>query len=146
MFFIQIGGGLGTNPELLTVHFGLLGALIGSLVKKRAKKKIAAALQRLDQADPEQLLHEHKNNFKLYVPEIREAVVEPPTSWALHGKQAGRWNLSVRDGKKMKFEFETAGEMKTALNLLQQSLNSTLKVNVEWDEIKKRFQKRKYQS
>jgi hypothetical protein len=45
----------------------------------------------------------------------------------------------------MRFEFETADEMKTALNLLPQLLNATLKVNVEWDETKKRFQKIKHQ-
>ena len=42
LFFIVLADGLSANPETLTVHFGLLGALIGAMMKKRAKKKNAA--------------------------------------------------------------------------------------------------------
>jgi hypothetical protein len=87
------------------------------------------------------LLRENKNNFKVYIPEIREAAIEPPALFTLHGKQAGRWNFSLRDGKKMRFEFENSGELKAALDALPRLLNATLRVNVEWNEIKKRFQK-----
>ncbi len=46
----------------------------------------------------------------------------------------------------MNFEFETNEAMSTALNLLPQFFNSSLIVNVEWDERKKRFRKKKAQS
>jgi len=39
LFFIVLADGLNANPETLTVHFGLLCALIGAMMKKRAKKK-----------------------------------------------------------------------------------------------------------
>ena len=61
----------------------------------------------------------------------------------MHGKQVGRWNFSMRDGRKMRFEFENTDEMKAALDALPRLMNATMRVNVEWDETKKRFQKKK---
>ena len=67
--------------------------------------------------------------------------IEPPALFALHGTQAGSWRFSMRDGKKMRFEFENTDDMKSALNVLPQLLHGNLKMNVEWSEPKKRFQK-----
>jgi hypothetical protein len=143
LFFIQLAG-LSTTADALMIHFGLIGYLIRESMKRRAKKKTEEFLQRAGQVDPEELLRENKNNFKVYIPEIREATIEPPSFFALHGKQAGRWNFSLRDGKKMRFEFENSDELKAALDVLPRLLNATLRVNVEWNEIKKRFQKIKH--
>jgi hypothetical protein len=141
--FINLGG-LSPVAQALTVHFGLIGMVLGSALKKRAKKQTEAMLQRAEGQDPEFLLRENKTNFKVYVPEISEAVIEPPSFFAMHGKQAGRWNFKLRDGKKFRLEFENADAMKAALNVLPGLLNATLRVNVEWDERKKRFQKMKH--
>jgi hypothetical protein len=43
----------------------------------------------------------------------------------------------------MKLEFETPDELEAALQLLTPLLPSTLRVNVEWDEARQRFQKKK---
>ena len=142
LYFINLGG-LGPVAQALTVHFGLIGMLIGSALKKRAKRQTEALLQRPESQDPESLLRENKSNFKLYVPEISEAAMEPPSLWAMHGKQAGRWNFKLRDGRKFRFEFVTADAMKGALDLLSASLNATLRVNVEWNQSKQKFQKKK---
>jgi hypothetical protein len=143
LFFVQLAG-LGTTAEALTVHFGLIGLLIGESLKRRAKKKAEANLQGAEQKDPELLLQENKNNFKVNIPEIRESAIELPALFAMHGKQAGRWNFVLRDGKKIRFEFENTDDMKAALDMLPRLLNATLRVNVEWDEMKKRFQKIKH--
>ena len=143
LYFIQLAG-LSTTAQALTIHFGLIGMLIGESMKRRAKKKAEATLQRAGQVAPEELLRENKNNFKVYIPEIREAAIEPPSFFTLHGKQAGRWNFSLRDGKKMRFEFETTDELKAALDVLPRLLSATLRVNAEWNEMKKRFQKIKH--
>ena len=143
LFFIQLAG-LSTTAQALTFHFGLIGMLIGESLKRRAKKKTEEFLQRAGQVDPEELLRENKNNFKVFIPELRDSAIDPPSFFTLHGKQAGRWNFSLRDGKKMRFEFENSDELKAALDVLPRLLNATLRVNVEWDEIKKRFQKIKY--
>jgi hypothetical protein len=46
----------------------------------------------------------------------------------------------------MNFELETNEDMSAALNLLPQLLNSSLIVNVEWDEQKNRYRKKKAQA
>ncbi|MGA2243104.1 MAG: hypothetical protein ABSH11_13850 [Verrucomicrobiota bacterium] len=143
LFFIQLAG-FSQTAEVLTVHFGLIGLLIGESMKRRAKKNAETTLQRAGQVDPEELLRENKNNFKVHIPEIREAAIDPPALFAMHGKQAGRWNFSLRDGRKMRFEFENSDELKAALDVLPRLLNATLRINVEWNEIKKRFQKIKH--
>jgi len=143
LYFIQLAG-LSTTAQALTVHFGLIGMLIGESMKRRAKKKTEEFLQRAGQVDPEELLRESKNNFKVYIPELCDSAIEPPSFFALHGKQAGRWNFFLRDGKKMRFEFENSDELKAALDVLPRLLNATLRVNVEWNEMKKRFQKIKH--
>jgi hypothetical protein len=143
LFFIVLAEGLSANPETLTVHFGLLGALIGAMMKKRAKKKNAAATQRMDQTDPEQLLTEHKHNFKLHTSEIREGSIEPRPWLTLEGHQAGHWKLLLRDDRKMKFLFENNENMTVALDALSKFLNGSLQVKVEWDAKKKRFKKKK---
>ena len=142
VFFVLLEAGLGASPETLTVHFGLLGMLIGSMMKKRAKKKRESTIQRIDNLHPEQLLAEHKHNFKLHSSEIKEAVIEPRALFTLHGQQVGRLKFFLRDGRKMNFEFQNNDEMTAALNVLQRFLDSSLKVNVEWDEKKKRFKKK----
>lgn len=142
LFFIQLAG-LSATADALTIHFGLIGYLIRESMNRRAKKKTEEFLQRIGNQDPEELLRENKNNFKVYIPEVRDSAIEPPSFFALHGKQAGCWNLFLRDGKKMRFEFENTDEMKAALAALSRLMNTTLRVNVEWAETKKRFQKKK---
>jgi hypothetical protein len=143
LFFIVLADGLSANPETLTVHFGLLGALIGASMKKRAKKKHAAAAERMDQTDPEQLMSEHKKNFRLHTSEISEASIEPRPVVTFDGHQAGHLKLLVRDGRKLKFQFENNDDMAAGMDALSTFLNGSLKINVEWDEKKKRFSKKR---
>src|ERR1019366_9634615 len=71
LFFIQLAG-LSTTAEALTVHFGLIGMLIGESLRRRAKKKTEEFFQRAGQGDPEELLRENKKKFKVYISEIFE--------------------------------------------------------------------------
>jgi hypothetical protein len=127
---------------MLTVHFGLIGALIGASMKKKAKKKNAETVQRMNASDPEKLLSEHKNNFKLHNSEIREGSIEPRPFVTFDGHQVGHWKLQMRDDRKMKFLFENNEQMTAAVNALSRHLNGSLRVNVQWDEKKKRFTKK----
>ena len=90
------------------------------------------------------MLRESENNFKLNLAEIREAAIEAPALFQNSGK-AGRLNLVVRHGEKIKCEFDNAAEINKAIRLLAPLLSSTLKVNVEWDEKTRRFQKKNRQ-
>ncbi len=143
LFFIVLAEGLSANPQTLTVHFGLLGLLIGAMMKKRAKKKKEAATQRMDQTDPEQLLVENKHNFKLHSSEISEGSIEPRPAISFDGHEVGHCKLLLRNNKKKKLQFENNDDLAAALDSLQKFFHGSLKVNVEWNENKKRFTKKK---
>src|SRR5258708_1552117 len=131
-FFIEVPG-LTPTADAVTIHFGLIGLLIRRSMKKKAKLKAEAMFQSAEYQDPEKLIGQNKHNFKIYIPEIRDSSIEPPALFAMHGQQAGRWNFAMRDGKKMRFEFENLDDMKSAMNVLPGLLDGTLKVNVEWN-------------
>ena len=74
--------------------------------------------------------------------EIRDTAIDAPALFQTSGK-AGRLNFSVRHGEKIKCEFDNTTEMTEAIHLLALLLNSTLKVNVEWNGEKQRFERKK---
>ena len=51
--------------------------------------------------------------------------------------------MLLRDERKMKLQFENNDDMAAALKALSGVLSGDLKVNVEWDEKRKRFKKKK---
>jgi hypothetical protein len=142
LLFIQIEGGSKSILAATAPLLGPAGNLIPLGLWLFTKKKAKDRLQNVDQQNPEDRLRESEQNFKLHLSEIRDASIEPPTLFAASGK-AGRLHLLVRHGEKFKFEFENAVEMNKAIHLLAPLLNSTLKVNVEWNEEKRRFEKKK---
>src|SRR5215469_3807869 len=125
LYFVDLGG-LGDVGRAVTAQFGLIGYLIGAHMKKKAKQKAADLLQRFEAQDLESLLRESKSSFKIYIPEISEAVIDPPAFFAMHGKQTGRLNLKTRDDKKYRFEFENVDSLRAALDVLPKLLNGTL--------------------
>jgi hypothetical protein len=143
LLFIRIDGGSRSILEAVAPLLGLLGGLIplGSWLLTRGKAK--AKLQHFDESDPEELLRENEKNFKLHLSEIRQAAFEPSAFIAISGK-IGRLNLTVRHGEEIKCEFDNAAEMNNAIHWLALLLNSTLRVNVEWNEQRQRFQKRSH--
>jgi hypothetical protein len=142
LYFIRIGG-QGGIQEAVTHQFGFLGSFIGAFLKKRTEKKKEALIQNIDQMSPERRLAEHKHNFKLNSIEFQEGRIEPASSFAAHGPHVGRWNFSLRDGRKMNFQFEKNEDLQIALNALPRLLVGRLSVNGEWNESKKKFQRRK---
>lgn len=142
LYFVDLGG-LGDVGRAVTAQFGLIGYLIGAHMKKKAKQKASELLQRFEAQDLESLLRESKTSFKIYIPEISEAAIEPPAFFAMHGKQAGRLNLKTRGDTKYRFEFENADSLRAALDALPRLLNGTLRINGEWNESKMKFEKKK---
>src|SRR5208282_135066 len=142
LLFIQIEGGSRSILEAAAPFIGPFGNIIPLTLWLFTKRKTKAKLQRLEAGDPEELLRESENNFKLNLAEIRDAAIEAPAFFQTSGK-AGRLNLSVRHGEKIKCEFDDAKQIKAAIHLLAPLLNSTLKVNVEWNREKGRFEKKK---
>jgi hypothetical protein len=142
LLFIQIEGGSKSVLAAIAPLLGPAGNLIPLALWLFGKKKAKDRLQKIEQQNPEDLLRESEKNFKLYLAEIRDAAIEPPAYISTNGK-AGRLKLLVRHGEKFKFEFANTAEMNNAIRLLSPLLNSTLRINVEWDEQKQRFQKKK---
>ncbi|MGB7746588.1 MAG: hypothetical protein WBN75_04795 [Verrucomicrobiia bacterium] len=142
LLFIQVEGGSRSILEAAAPFIGPAGNIIPLTLWLFGKSKTKAKLQRLEAGDPEELLRESENNFKLNLAEIRDAAIEAPAIFQTSGK-AGRLNLSVRHGEKIKCEFDNATEMNNAIHLLAPLLNSTLKVNVDWNGEKERFESKK---
>jgi len=141
LFFIRIGGQGGLQPGL-THQLGILGLLIEPMMKKRAEKREKALIETIDRTDPEQLLASHKDNFRLRTVELQGGTLDPPSFFATHGLHVGRWRLNLRDGKKMDFQFENTEDMRSALDVLPNLFSSSFRVNVRWNENKKRYEKK----
>jgi len=142
LIFIQMEGGSKSILAAAAPLLGPLGGAVPMVLWLFTRRKAQAKRQRLEAAEPEALLRESEANFKLNLAEIRDAAIEAQAAFATSGK-AGRLNLVVRHGEKIRCEFVNANEMNRAIRLLVPLLNSTLKVNVEWNGEKQRFEKKK---
>ncbi|MFZ0828165.1 MAG: hypothetical protein WAO02_12140 [Verrucomicrobiia bacterium] len=142
LLFIRVEGGSSSILAAAAPFLGPAGNIIPLTLWLFGKRKNKAKLQRLEAGDPEELLREGGNNFKLNLAEIRDAAIEAPAIFQTSGK-AGRMNFLVRHGEKIKCEFDSAPAMATAIHLLAPLLNSTLKVNVAWNCEKRRFEGKK---
>jgi hypothetical protein len=110
--------------------FGVLAAaVIAALIWLHSKLNRQETLPRPDEG-PEGLLDAHEKNFKLYLQEIQEAVVEGPSFVTSAGK-GGQLNFRLRNGKKLKLGFAEADELKAALTLLGPLIQSILRFNVK---------------
>ena len=138
LVFVQMEGGSKSILAAAAPLLGPLGGVIPLILWLFTARKARAKRQRLEAADPEELLRESESNFKLNLAEIRDATIEAPRLFATVGK-AGRLNLSVRHGERIKCEFENAAEMNKAMRLLVPLLNSNLHVNVAWNGEKAAF-------
>lgn len=142
LLFIQMEGGSKSVLAAMAPLLGPLGNIIPLVLWLIGMRNTRAKRQRLETAEPEELLRESASNFKLNLAEIRDAAMEAPARLAAVGK-AGRLILVVRHGEKIKCEFENAAEMNKAIHLLAPLLGSTLRVNLAWNEEKRLFEKKK---
>lgn len=142
LLFIQTENNSRSVLDAIAPFLGPVGSLVTLALLLVRKKNAKERRQKIAQADPEDLLRENGKNFKLYPPEIRDASIDPPGRIPISGKVA-RLNLVVRHGEKYRFEFASAAEVNNAIHLLAPLLYSTLKINVEWNREKQRFQKLK---
>jgi hypothetical protein len=142
LLFIQMEGGSKSILAAAAPLLGPLGLVVPLVLWLLSLGQTHTKRQRLEAGNPEELLRESESNFKLNLAEIRDATIEAPNLFATVGK-AGRLNLSVRHGERIKCEFENTGEMNKAIHLLVPLLDSNLRVNVAWNGEKQRFEKKK---
>lgn len=141
LFFIRIGGQGGLRLGI-THQLGILGLIIEPMMKNRAEKKEKEFIESIDRTDPELLLAGHKDNFRLRTVELQGGTLDPASFFATHGLHVGRWELNLRDGKKMNFQFEKTEDMRVALDVLPNLFSSMIQVNVRWNENKKKYEKK----
>ena len=142
LLFIQMEGGSKSILAAAAPLLGPLGFVVPLVLWLLTLGKTHTKRQRLETGDPEELLRESESNFRLNLAEIRDAAIEAPDFFAAVGK-AGRLNLTVRHGERIKCEFGDTVEMKKAIQLLVPLLNPTLQVNAAWNGEKQRFQRKK---
>jgi hypothetical protein len=142
LIFIQTGSRGSWLVEIPTHFLGPFGHLIPLVLWLLNRKGAKVSSERLHTASPEELLRENDANFKLYLAEIRDASVEAPSLLAMQGKY-GRLILLVRHGEKFKGEFTGSADPDAAIRLLGPALNSTLRISPQWNEERRRFEKRR---
>jgi hypothetical protein len=140
-YFIRIGGQGGVHEALLHL-LGPIGGFVSTFLKKRAEENKANLTDRVDQSHPILHLRKHQHNFKLNPATIRASRIKPASILAFHGTQVGRWILTLRDGKKMNFQFENSENMEVAVSSLPKVIGQALIVDVEWNEKTNKFTKR----
>lgn len=141
LVFIQTQSGAHSAVAALAPLLGPVGNLIPLVLWLTSRKKTKARQQLLNDADPENLFSENPGSFKLNQAEIRDAAIGPP-SWLATSGKAGRLDFLVRHGEKIRCEFPAAADVWVAVSLLPPLLNATLRINVEWNDAKQRFQKK----
>jgi hypothetical protein len=127
----------------LRAQLGLVGAVVGHLLKSSAAQNTQEAAQQLDRRDPKILLKAKEGSFVMTPGAIVEAALEPSAAYQAHGDQYGRLLVRGEDGKKTTYQFETLEDMHRAVQLLPAVFGSKLTVNVEWSDRAKEYVKRK---
>ena len=141
LIFIQVEGAIRSVLEVLTLAFGHWGSLIRPALRFATKDKLKAKLQELDASDLEDLLRKSSKNFKLHLSEIRDVIIEAPRFFAT-GRKC-QLMFFMRQREEITCEFENNGEIDRAIQLLVPIMDSTLKVNVEWNGQAQRFERKK---
>jgi hypothetical protein len=138
LFFIRVGGERGTSAYM---RFGLIGLLVHAF--QNPKGKVEEKVSDLDQRSLKDRLEDHKANFRTAFSEIRSATIDPRAIFTTTGKNCGRMVMKFEEHGKKTFEFEEIQAMKVAVDELPKVLGDRLKVNVEWNDKKKKFVKRR---
>jgi hypothetical protein len=141
-YFIRIGG-QGGILESLPQLFGPIGGFFSAFLKKRAEKNQLSLIDAVDRSHPMLHMRKHPHNFKLNPATIRASGIKPPAVVPLHGTHVGRWTLTLRDGRKMTFQFESTENMHAAVALLLSAMGQVLTVDVEWSEKNNAYVKRR---
>jgi hypothetical protein len=138
LYFIRVGGQ--NMGKVIATQFGLVGALAGEALRKRTEGKRRTIIAAQDLEDAAALLARHKHNFRLGSGEVLASSIQPPAMLAGHGPHLARWLLTL-PGKKLTLEFEQRADVEMALAVLPRFFGYKLKVNVQWNEAKKRYLK-----
>ena len=134
LFFIQIESGSNQILNALTPLLGPFGGLANLFGWLFSRRKVNDFNERLQTADPENLLRDSKKNFRFHLAEIRQAVIEPAAASSFSGKEVGRADLTIRQGERLKLAFAARADMDAVWQLLASGSFSPLQADVEWND------------
>jgi hypothetical protein len=141
LLFIQIESGSNQILNALIPLLGPLGGLANLFGWLFSRRKVDNFNERLQSAAPEDLLRDSEKNFRLHLAEIRQAVIEPAAASSFSGKEAGRADLTIRQGEKWKLAFAARADMDAIWQLLASGFFAPLQAEVEWNVETQRYQK-----
>jgi hypothetical protein len=142
LIFIQIESGSSQILNALIPLLGPFGGLVNLFGWLFSRRKVNDFNERLQSADPENLLRDSEKNFRLHLAEIRQAVIEPAAASSFSGKEVGRADLTVRQGERWKLAFAARADMDAIWQLLASGFSSPLRADVEWNVEKQQYQKK----
>ncbi|MCX8091556.1 MAG: zinc ribbon domain-containing protein [Verrucomicrobiae bacterium] len=141
LFFIRTDGGLARRRWTATLaHLGPLGALLSLLGWLVAQRRSRTSVARLEESDLEALVRQSNAHFKVFLLEIREAVLKPQSVLSTFSSP-GEMEIHLRGDETLRFGFDSGDEMKAALFLLLPVLRPVLRVEAEWDAARQRFRR-----
>jgi len=140
LLFIQIESGSNQILNALIPLLGPLGGLVNLFGWWFSRRKVNDFNERLQSADPENLLRDSEKNFRLHLAEIRQAVIEPAAASSFSGKEVGRADLTIRQGERWKLAFAARADMDAVWQLLASGCFSPLRAEVEWNVENQQYQ------
>ena len=133
LIFIQTENKSNQVLNALIPLLGPLGGLVNLFGWLFSRHKVNDFNERLQSADPENLLRDSEKNFRLHLAEIRQAVIEPAAASSFSGKEVGRADLTIRQGERLKLAFAARADMDAVWQLLAAGSFSPLRADVEWN-------------
>lgn len=134
LLFIQIESGSNQILNALIPLLGPFGGLANLFGWLFSRRKVNDFNERLQSADPENLLRDSEKNFRFHLAEIRRAVIEPAVASSFSGKEVGRADLTIRQGERWQLAFAARSDMDAVWQLLASGFSSPLQADVEWND------------
>jgi hypothetical protein len=122
---VRVGGAL-DGGRALTVHFGLLGALVGHFLNKRVEKKRAELRSQNESKTLDELLLADKKNFEVRFDALEKA--ELKKGGLLTGRRAMLVCTKIGE-KPLKLQFQGKDAHKAALPMLESAMQGRLEVD-----------------
>ena len=143
LVFIYVGSG-GETQAAVAAQFGLVGALISAAANPA--KKIQQRQQQLDTAQFDQLVADHKHNFRAPAAELTDISIDPRSTWLAvmfsQPQHVGVLRFTHAAQGKRRLCINSLEDMQVAVECLPVALGHQVAVNVEWDQQKGKFVKR----
>jgi hypothetical protein len=143
LLFVRAGSAAGFRRSL-AMHFGVLGLLIAAAFDPSKKNK--SRQEEMDSKPVEELIGDHKHNFRVSTDGIEEIRLDPPSFWyaAIHSSShhSGIFRLTHREHGRMRLVVIEVKDMKVAVAELSRLFGNRLDLRVYWSERDERFRRR----